>query len=181
MQFTQPIQTKPHQFCDSFADHFTRPVNDFIEDMLLGILKSGSVQLNSIARSLQEKIALKKTAGRLGNHLAKAGLWQQVSQATLATQAPLMRKCRFVIFDLSDVCKDYAQQMEGLAKVYDGSAKDLGLGYWLCNVTAVDDKAQTVIPIYSELFSHEAEVTSENEKILHAVNAVMPLPALTGK
>ncbi|NUO83455.1 hypothetical protein HUU05_25560, partial [candidate division KSB1 bacterium] len=31
-----------------------------------------------------------------------------------------------------------------------------------------------MIPIYSELFSHEAEVTSENEKILHVVDAVVP-------
>jgi len=45
VQFTQPIQTKFHQFCDNFADDFTRPVSD---DMLLGNLKSGSVQLNSI-------------------------------------------------------------------------------------------------------------------------------------
>lgn len=104
----------------------------------------------------------------MGKHLDKAGLWQQISQATL------LRKCRFVIFDLSDLCKDYAEQMEGLAKVYDGSTKELGMGYWLCNVTVVDDDAKTVLPIYSELFSHEAEVTSENEKILNAANAVVP-------
>lgn len=174
VKFTQPIQTKLHQFCYCFVDHFTRPVNNFIHDTIFGILKSGSVQLNSIARSLQEKIALKKTAGRLGKHLDKPGLWQQVSQATIATQASLLRKCRFVIFDLSDLCKDYAEQMQGLAKVYDGSAQELGLGYWLCNVTVVDDDAKTVIPIYSELFSHEAESTSENEKILNAVKAVVP-------
>lgn len=80
-------------------------------------------------------------------------------------QATLLRKCRFVIFDLSDLYKDYAEQMEGLAKVYDGSTKELGMGYWLCNVTVVDDGAKTVIPICSELFSQEAESTSENEKI----------------
>ena len=95
VQFTQPIQTKLHQFCYSFADHFTRPVNDFIYEMVFGILKSGTVLLNSIARSLQEKMALKKTSERLGQHLDKPGLWQQVSQAAVATQAPPLAQMSF--------------------------------------------------------------------------------------
>lgn len=68
--------------------------------------------------------------------------------------------------------------MQGLrradGKVYDGSTKELGMGYCLCNVTVVDDDAKTVLPIYSELSSHEAEVASDNERILNTVNAVVP-------
>jgi len=173
-RFTQPMQTKLHQFCHSFADHFSRPENKFIRQMVFGILKGGSVQINTIARSLQEKISLKKTAKRLGTHLASPGLWQEVSHATLDAQASRLRKCRFVIIDPSDICKDYAEQMEGIATVYDGSEKELGHGYALCDLTVVDDDAQTIIPIYSELFSHLAEVTSENEKILNATETVMP-------
>lgn len=177
LEFTQPVQIKLHQFGATFKHQFSRPVHKFIQQMVFGILKSGSVQLNNIGRALQEKISLKKVTERLGNHLGKAGLWQQVTAATLKTQAASLRKCRFVIVDLSDITKKYAQQMEGQAGVYDGSEGETGFGYWLCNITAVNDDASTVIPAYSELFSHKAEVTSENEKILNAIDRVAPLCA----
>ena len=177
LQFTQPVQIKLHQFSAIFAHQFSRPVHKFIQQMVFGILKSGSVQLNSIGRALQEKISLKKVTARLGNHLGKVGLWQKVTSATLKTQAASLRKCRFVIVDLSDISKKYAKKMEGQAGVYDGSEGETGFGYWLCNITAVNDDASIVVPTYSELFSHTAEVTSENEKILNAVDQVTPLCA----
>jgi len=176
-EFTRPIQIKQWQFCESFADRFPRPVHKFIRQMLFGILKSGSVQLNSIGRSLQEHIALKKVTQRLSTHLGKADLWRQITTATLQTQAARLRQCRFVIVDMSDITKKYAQRMEGLAGVYDGSEGEIAQGFWLCNVTAVNDDATIVVPAYSELFSHHAEVTSENEKILQAVELVMPTAA----
>ena len=102
IKFTRPVQIKLWQFCHHFADDFSRPVNKFTQQMIFGILKSGSVQLNSIGRALQEKISLKKVVQRLSNHLAKAGLWQQISTATLKTQVALLKKCRFVIVDPTD-------------------------------------------------------------------------------
>jgi hypothetical protein len=153
LEFTQPVQTKLYQFCAAFKKSFSRPVHKFIKQMVFGILKSGSVQLNSIGRALQEKIPLKKVVQRLSNHLAKAGLWRQIATATLKTHAPTLRKCGFVIVDLSDISKKYAQQMEGQAGVHDGSEGETGFGYWLCNITAVNDDASTVVPAYSELFS----------------------------
>lgn len=172
-KFNQPIQIKLWQFCESFAEDFPRPVHKFIRQMLFGILKSGSVQLNSIGRSLQEHLALKKVTQRLGAHLGKPGLWRQITTAALQTQAARLRQCRFVIVDTSDITKKYAQRMEGLADVYDGSAGEIAPGFWLCNVTAVNDDATIVVPAASELFSHHAEVTSENEKILDTLQQVM--------
>jgi hypothetical protein len=168
------VQIKLWQYGEKSTAAFPRPVQKFIRQMLFGILKSGSVQLNSIGRSLQEPLALKKVTQRLSAHLDKPGLWQEITTATLQTQAALLRKCRFVIVDLSDVTKKYAQRMEGLATVYDGSKGKTAQGYWLCNVTAVNDDATLVVPAYSELFSHRAEVTSENKKILQAAAQVMP-------
>ena len=176
-KFTRPIQIKLHQFCNTFAGNFSRPVHKFIQQMVFGILKGDNVQLNSIAQSLQEEIPLKKVTQRLGAHLNKAGLWHQVATATLQAQASILRRCRFVIIDLSDISKKYAQKMEGLAGVHDGSENEIGLGYWLCDATAVNDDATVIVPAYSELFSHTAEVTSENQKILNAVDQVMPFCA----
>ena len=134
-KFTQPIQTKSHQFFYTTQTNFSRPVHKFIYQMNFGILKSGNVQLNAIGRSLQESIPLKKTTERLSIHLDKPDLWHDISEATLKAQAPVLRKCRFMIYDLSDICKDYAEKMEGLETIYDDSAKELGQGYWLSNIT----------------------------------------------
>jgi len=51
-------------------------------------LKGGKVQLNSIARSLQEGKLLKKTAERLGVE----GLWRKLSEATLRIQRYYLRR-----------------------------------------------------------------------------------------
>jgi len=141
--------------------------------MLFGILKSGRVEINSIARGLQEETPIKKVHKRIGSHLGKAGLWQSISKATLKAQSWALKNCRFVLYDLSDIQKGYAEKMDGLAYVYDGSKGTTGNGYWLGNVSAVDEQAGTLIPLYSELYSHEAEVCSQNQKILDAVDTVL--------
>ena len=46
-QLTPPVQIKFWHYCQSFAQHFSRTVHKFIQQMLFGILKSGGVQLNN--------------------------------------------------------------------------------------------------------------------------------------
>jgi hypothetical protein len=171
-QFTATIQTKLWQFCDKFKSDFSKAEHNFIKQMMFGILKSGRVEINSIARSLQESIPLKKVHKRLGMHLGKELLWKQLTQSTLEAQRSLIKQCRFIIHDLSDIQKNYAKAMEGLAWVHDGSKDGSGPGYWLSNISAVDEKGQTIIPLYSELYSHQAEVCSQNQKILDGINRV---------
>ena len=43
--------------------------------------------------------------------------------------------------------------MSGIGLVWDGSEKKKGPGYWLCNVTGVDESGSTIVPAYSELYS----------------------------
>ena len=113
-QISAKIQVKFNQFSQRFAHGFNRPVQKFIRQMLFGILKGGKVQLNSIARALQEKKSLKKTTERLGRHLGREGLWEEVSESLLKHQRHYLRRCRYLLFDLSDISKRYAKKMEGL-------------------------------------------------------------------
>jgi len=172
-QFTPAIQTKLWQYSHSFKADCTKPEHKFIHQMLFGILKGGSVQLNSISRSLQEKLSLKKVSKRLGAHLDKKGLWLKITEGTLKAQKHRLKECRFIILDLSDIQKEYAKKMPGLTVVHDGSKDSLGLGYWQCNITAVSEDGVTLIPLYSELYSHSEEVTSQNMKITEALDLVI--------
>jgi hypothetical protein len=46
-------------------------------------------------------------------------------------------------------------------------------GYWLCNVSACDEQGITLMPLYSELYSHESEACSQNQKIIDAADTVL--------
>jgi hypothetical protein len=166
------IQVKFNQFSQRHTAGINRPLQKFIRQMLFGILKGGKVQLNSIARSLQEGKLLKKTAERLGRHLGMEGLWRELSQETLQTQRWYLRQCRYMIVDISDIQKECAEMMAGLARVHDGSKHKEGPGYWLCNVTGVNELGEKIVPAYSELYSLVEESSSENKKILEAIDLV---------
>ncbi len=176
-QFTPAIQTKLWQYMQTFKDKFTKPEHKFIHQMVFGILKGGSVQLNTIARNLQENIPLKKVSMRLGAHMDKKNLWYTITQSTLKAQQHRLKSCRFIILDLSDIQKEYAKKMPGLYNVHDGSKDIIGPGYWQCNITAVSEDGATLIPLYSELYSQSEEDTSQNIKIIEALKLVMKYAA----
>jgi hypothetical protein len=171
-QLSSKLQVKFNQFSQNYVRGFDRPLQKFLRQMLFGILKSGKVQLNAIGRALQEKISLKKTTKRLGQHLGIGGLWLTIMARALQTQRSYLRQCRYMVIDLSDIQKRYAEKMEGLAEVYDGSESATGPGYWLCNVTGVDDSGALIVPAYSELYSLVEESSSENAKLLSAIARV---------
>ncbi len=171
-ELSTKIQIKLHQFSERFCSDFSRPERKFLYQMLFGLLKGGQVQLNSIARHLQDGLSLKKSTERLGRHLGVAGMWRRVSESTLETQRYYLRQCKYMIIDLSDIQKRYAEQMSGIGLVWDGSEKKKGPGYWLCNVTGVDESGSTIVPAYSELYSLARESSSENRKILDAIGFV---------
>jgi hypothetical protein len=75
--------------------------------------------------------------------------------------------------DLSDIRKEYAQKMENLATVRDGSAGELHLGYWLCDVTGAEVNGSEIVPLYQKLYSAEAkDFTSENAEVLAAIDLI---------
>lgn len=173
-ELNKQIQVKIHQYCNKFQKDLTKPEYKFVRQMLFGILKSGSVQISRIGRGLSEQITHKKTTERLGNHLGKALMWEKISRLTLQAQRFYLRRCRYLICDLSDIRKRYAKKMEGLGRVHDGSAHELGDGYWLCNVLGVDERGEMIVPAYSELYSMVKERWSENHQILRILGEVSP-------
>jgi hypothetical protein len=78
-----------------------------------------------------------------------------------------------LILDISDIAKPYAEKMEYLARVRDGSTGDIADGYWLCQVIAVENEDTAIVPLYSALYSQAApDFVSENAEIKGAMAAV---------
>jgi hypothetical protein len=78
-----------------------------------------------------------------------------------------------IALDPGDIRKRYAQKMEYLCGIHDGSENEVGDGYWLCKCVAADIEHRHVIPLYCEAWSQEARgFRSENDQLFRAIEAV---------
>ena len=166
------VQVKLCQYIKKLGYGLTRPEQKFLADMMCGLLKGESVYLNGIGRGLQEKISLKKVTERLNRHLRKSGLGAKIMLNYLQAQSHKLRECAYFSLDVSDLSKRYAQKMEGLGWVWDGSAGEKSLGYWQVNVVGVSKYKSVVVPAYSETYSLEKEGGSENQRLMQAIDLV---------
>jgi hypothetical protein len=96
---------------------------------------------------LGEEITQKKTTERLGRHLGKQGLWLKITKATIRNQSYYLKRCQYLIWDNSDIQKEYATKMEGLSLVHDGSRDKIGQGYNLCNIVGIGESG-TLIDLF---------------------------------
>jgi len=151
----------------------SRPLAKFVSQMLFGIQSSQDVKLSNIARALQEDITLIRTEKRLSRNLKSAELEKELTLQLVKMGSTRLQPNTVLALDLSDIRKEYAQKMENLATVRDGSTGELHQGYWLCDVTAAEVNSSEIVPLYQKLFSTEAkEFRSENAEILAAVDLI---------
>jgi len=161
------------KFVEQLSEGLSKPQQKFVGEMLFGIQASQDVKLSHVARSLEEAIPLIKTEDRLSRNL-KAKALETHLRPRLARLASRRVEAHAVLcLDLSDVRKEYAEKMEHLDQVWDGSEGEVHAGYWLCSVTAAEVQGSEIIPLYQTLFSARAQdFVSENAEILAAVDQV---------
>ena len=145
----------------------------FVEEAIYGIQARGSVRLSEIGRSLSESTSLKKRIDRLSRNLGRPGLDFDISSAVLSQGAVLVKQDSLLILDPTDITKKYAKKMELLAKVRDGSEKEIGLGYWIDTVVAADVDSSEIVPLVHTLYSQNAvDFMSENRELLNVMERV---------
>jgi len=145
----------------------------FVAEMVFGIQARGSVRLTEVGRALGEPIALKKTEERLSRQLGREGLERKIRRRLITQASGRIEEDTLLVLDLSDVTKKYAEKMENLGRVRDGSEKELGWGYWTLNIVGTNTKGTKIVPLYGRLFSHVVEGhESENVEIREAISEV---------
>ncbi len=161
------------KFSAELCEGLTKPLTGFVTQMLFGIQSSQDVKLSNISRSLQEKLPLIQTEKRLSRNLKSAELEKELTPQLVSMGSSRIQPNTVLALDLSDVRKEYAQKMENLALVRDGSTGELHQGYWLCDVTGAEVNGSEIVPLYQKLYSAEAkDFTSENAEILAAVDLI---------
>lgn len=160
-------------FSGSLSAGLCRPARRFVAEALYGIAARQSVRLTEIGRALEEPIALAKTETRLSRNLGRPQLGDHVGRAVLREGAGRVRERTLLILDVSDIAKPYAEKMEYLARVRDGSTGAIADGYWLCQVVAVENEDSAIVPLRSTLYSQRApDFVSENTELKAAMAAV---------
>ena len=160
-------------FSGSLSVGLCKPARRFVAEALYGIAARQSVRLTEIGRALEEPIALAKTETRLSRNLGRSELARHVGQAVLREGARQVGERTLLILDVSDIAKPYAEKMEYLAKVRDGSTGAIADGYWLCQVVAVENEDPAIVPLVRTLYSQAApDFISENAELKAAMAAV---------
>lgn len=162
------------RFSGNVSEGLCLRAQHFVEDMVYGIQASQSVLLSKVGRTLEESIALIKTEERLSRNLQRAELEETVQENVMKMAAGHIGEDTLLIIDPSDITKKYAKKMQYLSTVRDGSAHDLGNGYWTLHIVGTELESNKIVPLYQRLWSCTApDFESENEEILRGVDTVM--------
>lgn len=161
------------QMSDYFSNvrSMSKPELRAMKDIVTGILKSQTMFVNQIAASLRESLKLKDVTKRLSAQYLKDDYADKVLGDHLSTASQGVHKDSFIVMDGTDISKKYAKFMEGLEFVKNGDTGEIGLGYHLLNINAINSHKE-ITPLYSKAYSFEMGALSSNNEIKCAVQAV---------
>jgi len=138
--------------------------------MIYGLLAGQSCYLTEIARKLNEDIALDKTVERLSRNLTSFDDADKLSENYFNTVEKYFDKTTVLIVDNSDIAKSCSSKLEGLCKVWDGSAGETTDGYWYAGVSALTAGQKQPIPVYGRIYSSvEEDYISKNTETIKSL------------
>jgi hypothetical protein len=169
----QKLREQMVRFSGELSAGLPKVVRRFVAEMIFGIQARGSVRLTEVGRALGERISPKKTEERLCRQLGRRRLEREIQRRLVAHAAARIEDDTLLVLDLSDVTKKYAEKMEHLARVRDGSEKELGWGYWTLNIVGTTTSGTKIVPLFGRLFSQTVPGhRSENVEIREAIGEV---------
>jgi hypothetical protein len=168
------LRCKITKFSGIVSKGLDKTARRFIQEAIYGIISSQSVMLTEIGRQLESRVLLKKIEERFSRQLLKPGIWGCLQKSILSLASERIKERTLLILDLSDLKKKYAEKMEYLATVRDGSEDgELVDGYWTNQVIASEVDSNEITPLYYSLYSQKSpDFESENVEIIKAFNQV---------
>ena len=145
-------------FSKKISERANKSTSKFIMDMQFGLAKSGRCLISEISRALDENIKLNYTIERLCDNLSnmyddeKELIWNNYLdevKKNVDLDNPI------VLFDDSDINKEYSRKLEDLDKVIDASSQDKRIvnGYHVCEATILTKNEKQPLSIYSQIYS----------------------------
>jgi len=161
------------KFSGIISTDFTEAKRKIIKELLFGIQASKDVKLSNICRALKEDQRLIKTEDRLSRNLDDIDFTDSINETICRLASARVLEDMVIALDPGDIRKKHAKHMEFLARIHDGSEKEIGDGYWLCKAVAADLEHKLVIPLYCEAYSQKSpDFKSENTQLLKAIDCI---------
>ncbi len=109
------------KFTSQLNEGLRKPLKKLVGEVLFGIQASQDVKRSNIARSLEGDIPLIKTEDRLSRNLKAKELESHLCTRLVSMGSRRVETNTVLCLDLRDVLKEYANKMECLDQVWDGS------------------------------------------------------------
>lgn len=159
---TYEMKREISNFSKKVSEGLNNPTTKFVMDMQYGLAKGGSCLVSNIARSLDENIKLNYTIERLCDNLSnlyqdeKDIIWNNYLNEVVKN---IDKDNPVVLFDDSDINKEYSKKLEDLDKVIDASSQDKKIvnGYHVCEATILSKNKKQPISIYSKIYSCKSD------------------------
>ena len=164
-------------FSKKIAEGVNKCTSKFVMDMQYGLSRSGSCLISEISRSLQEDIKLSYTIERLCDNLAslyddeKENIWNNYINEV---KNNIDSDNAVVLFDDSDINKEYSRKLEDLDRVIDASSQDKKIvnGYHVCEATVLTKNQKQPMSIYSQIYSCKSKnFISKNKYTMESIEA----------
>ena len=164
-------------FSKKVSEGVNKATTKFVMDMQYGLAKGGSCLISNIARSLDENIKLNYTIDRLCDNLSnmyqeeKEIIWNNYLNEVSKN---IDKENAIVLFDDSDINKEYSNKLEDLDRVIDGSSQDKKIvnGYHVCEATVLSMNNKQPMSIYSKIYSCKSKnFVSKNTYTLESIKA----------
>ena len=165
------------KFSKKIAEGVNKCTSKFVMDMQYGLSRSGSCLISEISRSLQEDIKLSYTIERLCDNLAslyddeKEIIWNNYINEV---KNNIDSDNAVVLFDDSDINKEYSRKLEDLDRVIDASSQDKKIvnGYHVCEATVLTKNQKQPMSIYSQIYSCKSKnFISKNKYTMESIEA----------
>ena len=149
-------------FSKKISKGVNKPTTKFVMDMKYGLAKSGSCLISNIARGLKENKKLNYTIERLCDNLSNLYkeendmIWDNYLKAV---KKNIPSEDAVVLFDDSDINKEYSRKLEDLDRVLDASSQDKKIvnGYHICEAVVLSENNDQPMSIYSKIYSTKSD------------------------
>ena len=162
-------------FSKKISNGLNKPTSKFMMDMQYGLAKGGSCLVSEISRALDEEIELSYTIERLCDNLVnlypdeKQIIWNNYLEEV---KNNVDTNNAIVLFDDSDINKEYSRKLEDLDRVIDASSQDKKIvnGYHVCEATVLTKNEKQPMSLYSKIYSCKSKnFISKNKYTLESI------------
>jgi hypothetical protein len=151
----------------------------FVSQVLTGLLTTHSPWLSHLARAVAPReVPLIRTEQRLSHGLRPQSRLPWNELETRATELACfdVKPQDVIAFDPGDLVKEYAEKMDSLYRVHDGSRDSCGWGYEEFSIEAVqwkNPRLRLQIPLYQKLTNaSRPDYHSQTAQMLQAIESV---------